>query len=251
MRATGLVVGLTANLCIDATIFAQKPAALPQQWIEQKSTEGTFATSAGAMVEKQLRPRGIDDPRVLRVMARVPREKFVAKELSSSAYEDRPLPIGFGQTISQPFIVAFMTQALKPKPADRVLEIGTGSGYQAAVLGELVAEVYTIEIVRPLAQRAAIVLNALGYKNVLVKAGDGYKGWPEHAPFDAIIVTAAPDHVPQPLVAQLKEGGRLVIPVGGAVVQRLNVLEKRGAVVKQIAAIPVKFVPLTRDPEAK
>lgn len=242
---------MAVNLWLAVAIFAQEPATLPQQWLTQKSTDGTFATSAAAMVEKQLRPRGIDDPRVLRVMARVPREKFVANELTASAYEDRPLPIGFGQTISQPFIVAFMTQALKPKPADRVLEIGTGSGYQAAVLGELVAEVYTIEIVRPLAQRAAVVLNALGYKNVLVKAGDGYKGWPEHAPFDAIIVTAAPDHVPQPLIAQLKEGGRMVIPVGGKVVQRLNVLEKRGAVVKQIAAIPVKFVPLTRDREAK
>lgn len=250
MRAKG-VLGSAINLWLAVPIFAQAPTTLPQQWLTQKSTEGTFATSAAAMVEKQLRPRGIDDPRVLRVMAKVPREKFVANELTASAYDDRPLPIGFGQTISQPFIVAFMTQALKPRPTDRVLEIGTGSGYQAAVLGELVAEVYSIEIVRPLAQRAAVVLNALGYKNVLVKGGDGYKGWPEHAPFDAIIVTAAPDHVPQPLIAQLKEGGRMVIPVGGKVVQRLNVLEKRGAVVKQIAAIPVKFVPLTRDPAKK
>jgi protein-L-isoaspartate(D-aspartate) O-methyltransferase len=232
-------------------ICAQEPTALPQQWLASKSTEGTFATSASAMVEKQLRPRGIDDPRVLRAMAKVAREKFIAKELETSTYEDRPLPIGFGQTISQPFIVAFMTQALKPKSTDRVLEIGTGSGYQAAVLGELVAEVYTIEIVRPLAQRAATVLNALGYKNVLVKGGDGYKGWPEHAPFDAIIVTAAPDHVPQPLVDQLKEGGRMVIPVGKTYAQELQVLEKRGGVVKQTAAIAVKFVPLTRDPEKK
>jgi len=229
-------------------IFAQQPTALPEQWLTSKSTQGTFATSAGAMVEKQLRPRGIDDPRVLRAMGKVPREKFVAKELEARAYEDHPLPIGFGQTISQPYIVAFMTQALKPKPTDRVLEIGTGSGYQAAVLSELVAEVYTIEIVRPLAQRAATVLNALGYKNVLVKGGDGYKGWPEHAPFDAIIVTAAPDHVPKPLVEQLKEGGRMVIPVGKTYAQELQVLEKHGRVVRQIASVPVKFVPLTRDP---
>jgi protein-L-isoaspartate(D-aspartate) O-methyltransferase len=233
------------------TIFAQESTTLPQQWFTGKNTEGTFASSANAMVEKQLRPRGIDDPRVLRAMAKVQRQQFVAKELAASAYEDRPLPIGFGQTISQPFIVAFMTQELKPKPTDRVLEIGTGSGYQAAVLGELVKEVYTIEIVRPLAQRAAVVLNALGYKNVLVKAGDGYKGWPEHAPFDAIIVTAAPDHIPQPLVEQLKEGGRMVIPVGKSYAQELQVLEKRGGAVKQTAAIPVKFVPLTRDPEKK
>jgi protein-L-isoaspartate(D-aspartate) O-methyltransferase len=231
-------------------VQAQEPNRLPQ-WFTEKSTAAPFATSAGAMVEKQLRPRGIDDPRVLRVMAKVPREKFVAKELAASAYEDRPLPIGFGQTISQPFIVGFMTQALKPKPTDRVLEIGTGSGYQAAVLGELVAEVYTIEIVRPLAQRAATILNALGYKNVLVKGGDGYKGWPEHAPFDSIIVTAAPDHVPQPLVEQLKEGGRMVIPVGKTFAQELKILEKRGGVMKETAVIPVKFVPLTRDPEKK
>jgi protein-L-isoaspartate(D-aspartate) O-methyltransferase len=203
------------------------------------------------MVERQLRPRGIDDPRTLQAMAKVAREKFIPKELQARAYEDRPLPIGYGQTISQPFIVAFMTQELKPKPTDRVLEIGTGSGYQAAVLAELVAEVYTIEIVKPLAQSAEVRLRELGYKNVHVKAGDGYKGWPEHAPFDAIIVTAAPDHVPQPLVEQLKEGGRMVIPVGGAIVQYLNVLEKRGGAVKQTAAIPVKFVPLTRDPGPK
>jgi protein-L-isoaspartate(D-aspartate) O-methyltransferase len=250
MRAKGLR-WLAVIFCNAGAICAQQPTALPHEWLTRKSTEGTFATSASGMVEKQLRPRGIDDPRVLRAMGKVPREKFVAKELEASAYEDRPLPIGFGQTISQPFIVAFMTQALKPKATDRVLEIGTGSGYQAAVLGELAAEVYTIEIVRPLAQRSATILNALGYKNVLVKDGDGYKGWPEHAPFDAIIVTAAPDHVPQPLVDQLKEGGRMVIPIGKTYAQELQVLQKRAGAVRQTAAIPVKFVPLTRDPEKK
>ncbi|HEV8618740.1 MAG TPA: protein-L-isoaspartate(D-aspartate) O-methyltransferase, partial [Candidatus Udaeobacter sp.] len=163
------------------------------------------------------------------------------------AYDDRPLPIGYGQTISQPFIVALMTQRLQPKPNDRVLEIGTGSGYQAAVLSELAGEVYTIEIVRPLAQHAEVLLRELGYKNVHVKAGDGYKGWPEHAPFDAIIVTAAPDHVSQPLVEQLKEGGRMVIPVGKTGAQMLYLLEKRGGKIKQKAVIPVKFVPFTRD----
>ena len=240
-------MGFAVNVWLAAGLAAQENKPLPQQWLTQKSTEGTFATSAGAMVEKQLRPRGIDDPRVLGAMAKVKREQFVAKELAARAYEDRPLPIGFGQTISQPFIVAFMTQELKPKPTDKVLEIGTGSGYQAAVLGELVAQVYTIEIVRPLAHRAAVVLNALGYKNVLVKGGDGYKGWPEHAPFDAIIVTAAPDHVPRPLLEQLKEGGRMVIPVGKTYAQKLKVLEKHGGIVKETAVIPVKFVPLTRD----
>ena len=198
-------------------------------------------------MERQLRPRGIDDSRTLRAMAKVPREKFVAKELQARAYEDRPLPIGYGQTISQPFIVAFMTQELKPKPTDRILEVGTGSGYQAAVLAELVAEVYTIEIVKPLAESAEVRLRELGYKNVHVKAGDGYKGWREHAPFDAIIVTAAPDHVPQPLVEQLREGGRMIIPVGKTFAQELYLLEKRGGVVKQTAVIPVKFVPLTRE----
>lgn len=249
MRAKAL--GWFAVMMSSASaIPAEEPATLPQ-WFSQKSTEGAFAASAGAMVEKQLRPRGIDDPRVLRVMAKVPREKFVAPQLQARAYEDGPLPIGFGQTISQPYIVAFMTQALKPKPTDRVLEIGTGSGYQAAILGELVGKVYTIEIVRPLAQRAATVLNALGYKNVLVKGGDGYKGWPEHAPFDSIIVTAAPDHIPQPLIEQLKEGGRMVIPVGKTFAQQLKVLEKRGGAIKETAVIPVKFVPLTRDPGKK
>ena len=199
-------------------------------------------------MERQLRPRGIDDSRTLRAMEKVPRERFVAKELQARAYEDRPLPIGYGQTISQPFIVAFMTQELKPKPTDHVLEVGTGSGYQAAVLAELVAEVYTIEIVKPLAESAEVRLRELGYKNLHVKAGDGYKGWREHAPFDAIIVTAAPDHVPEPLVEQLKEGGRMIIPVGKTFAQELYLLEKRGGVVKQTAVIPVKFVPLTREP---
>lgn len=244
MRWVAILIGSAS------VIQAEEPTTLPQ-WLTSKSTEGTFATSAGMMVEKQLRPRGIDDPRVLQVMAKVPREKFIAARLESRAYEDGPLPIGFEQTISQPYIVAFMTQALKPKPTDRVLEIGTGSGYQAAILGELVAQVYTIEIVRPLAQRAATILNALGYKNVLVKGGDGYKGWPEHAPFDSIIVTAAPDHIPQPLVEQLKEGGRMVIPVGKRFAQELKVMEKRGGAMKETAILPVKFVPLTRDPEKK
>jgi len=180
-------------------------------------------------------------------MTKVQRQDFVAKELRVRAYEDHPLPIGYGQTISQPFIVAFMTQELKPKPTDRVLEIGTGSGYQAAVLAELVAEVYTIEIVKPLAEEAEIRLRELGYRTVHVKAGDGYKGWLEHAPFDAIVVTAAPDHVPQPLVEQLKEGGRMIIPVGKTFAQELYLLEKHGGVVKQTAVIPVKFVPLTRE----
>jgi protein-L-isoaspartate(D-aspartate) O-methyltransferase len=238
-------------LCLAAPARAQETGLAPKQFTVLESKQGTYAASAGAMVERQLRPRGIDDPMTLRAMTKVPREKFVPPELRASAYEDRPLPIGYGQTISQPFIVAFMTQQLKPKATDRVLEIGTGSGYQAAVLSELVAQVYSIEIVKPLAERASALLRELGYKNVQVKAGDGYKGWPEHAPFDAIIVTAAPDHVPAPLVEQLKEGGRMIIPVGKTQAQELYLLEKRGGQVRQTAVIPVRFVPLTRERDEK
>src|SRR5881275_1963056 len=161
-----------------------------------------FPAQRERMVKEQIVMRGVVEERVLAAMRKVAREEFVPPEFREESYMDRPLPIGYDQTISQPFIVAFMTQELKPKPTDRVLEVGTGSGYQAAVLAELVAEVYTIEIVKPLAESAEVRLRELGYKNVHVKAGDGYKGWREHAPFDAIIVTAAPDHVPQPLVEQ-------------------------------------------------
>src|SRR5438046_809447 len=173
-----------------------------------------FAAERQRMVQRQLMTRGINDARVLAAMAKVPREEFVAPESRVASYEDGPLPIGYGQTISQPYIVAFMTEQLRPKPSDRVLEVGTGSGYQAAILAELVSDVYSIEIVEPLAKNAEAALQRLGYKNVHVKAGDGYKGWPAAGPFDAIIVTCAPDKVPQPLVAQLKEHGRMVIPVG-------------------------------------
>ena len=242
------LAALLACLGITGVSRAQEPASRADEWSVRDTGRGTFSSSSGvAMVERQLRSRGIDDPRTLRAMAKVPREKFVPKELRNSAYDDRPLPIGYGQTISQPFIVALMTQQLQPKASDRVLEIGTGSGYQAAVLSELAGEVYTIEIVRPLAQHAEVLLRELGYNNVHVKAGDGYKGWPEHAPFDGIIVTAAPDHIPQPLVEQLKEGGRMVIPVGKTGAQMLYLLEKRGGKIKQKAVTPVKFVPFTRD----
>ena len=183
-------------------------------------------------------------------MAKVPREKFVPNELRARAYDDRPLPIGYGQTISQPYIVAFMTQQLQPKPTDRVLEIGTGSGYQAAVLvGVGGGGLHYRDRAAAGGAGRQTCCAQLGYKNVHVKAGDGYKGWPEHAPFDAIIVTAAPDHVPQPLVEQLKEGGRMIIPVGGSGAQRSIPAGETGRQVKETAVIPVKFVPLTRDPE--
>ncbi len=200
------------------------------------------------MVEEQLAApgRNIHDRRVLDAMATVPRHEFVPKALRNLAYRDEPLPIGEGQTISQPFIVAFMTEQLDPKPTDRVLEIGTGSGYQAAVLSQLAAEVYTIEIIEPLAKRAEANLNRLGYNNVKVLAGDGYQGWPDHAPFDGIIVTCAPDHIPQPLVEQLRDGGRMIIPVGPAENQQLYLLQKHGTKVEQQAVLPVRFVPMTR-----
>jgi protein-L-isoaspartate(D-aspartate) O-methyltransferase len=203
------------------------------------------------MVEKQLKFRGIKDERVLSVMAKVPREEFIPVDARADAYEDGPLPIGYDQTISQPYVVAFMTEQLRPKPSDRVLEIGSGSGYQAAILAELVADVYTMEIVEPLAKSAEATLQRLGYNNVHIKAGDGYKGWPEEAPFDAVIVTCAPEKVPQPLVDQLKEGGRMVIPVGERFAQQLYLLEKKDGQLKKSVTLPVRFVPMLRDTEKK
>jgi len=184
---------------------------------------------------------------VLAAMATVPREEFVPADERGDGYEDGPLPIGFDQTISQPYIVAFMTEQLRLKPSDRLLEIGTGSGYQAAVLAELVADVYTIEIVEPLAKTAEATLQRLGYKNVHLRVGDGYQGWPEEAPFDAIIVTCAPDKVPQPLVEQIKDGGRMVIPVGERFAQQLYLLEKKNGQLKESATLPVRFVPMVRE----
>jgi protein-L-isoaspartate(D-aspartate) O-methyltransferase len=201
------------------------------------------------MVSEQLESpgRGITNSRVLEVMGRVPRHEFVPEELREYAYADRPLPIGYGQTISQPYIVAFMTEYLDPRPTDRVLEVGTGSGYQAAVLAELVAEVYTIEIVEPLADRASADLARLAYTNVHVRAGDGYRGWPGKAPFDAVIVTCAPASVPQPLTDQLAEGGRMMIPVGQIWDQHLILLEKEGGQLEQKSVLPVRFVPMTGE----
>lgn len=213
----------------------------------QGKPENDFDVARRRMVEEQLASaeRGIKNHSVLEAMAAVPRHEFVPENVRKFAYADEPLPIGFDQTISQPFIVAFMIEKLDPKPTDRILEIGTGSGYQAAVLSRLVAEVYTIEILEPLAKRAAADLKRLGYLNVKVLTGDGYKGWPEHAPFDGIVVTCAPDHVPQPLVDQLRDGGQMIIPVGPPGMQELFLLRKRGMKVEQTAVLPVRFVPMT------
>jgi protein-L-isoaspartate(D-aspartate) O-methyltransferase len=206
-----------------------------------------LASERQRMVQEQLMPRGVHDKRVLAAISKVPREEFVPQDLRAASYTDQPLPIGYGQTISQPYIVAFMTEQLHPSSGDHVLEIGTGSGYQAAVLAELVAEVYSIEIIEPLAKSAQATLQRLGYKNVHVKVGDGYKGWPEHAPFDAITVTCAPDHVPQPLIDQLKEGGRMIIPVGSFGDQELYLLEKKNGELKRRAVLPVRFVPMAGE----
>jgi protein-L-isoaspartate(D-aspartate) O-methyltransferase len=204
-----------------------------------------FTLERERMVQRQLAGRDIRDPRVLAAMAKVPRHEFVPEQLRQQAYEDRPLPIGSGQTISQPYVVAFMTEQLKPETTDRVLEIGTGSGYQAAVLAELVAEVFSIEIVEPLARQAQATLERVGYKQVHLKTGDGYQGWAEHAPFDAIIVTCAPNHVPQPLIDQLKDGGRMIVPVGESNSQELVLLEKQGGTMQRRGVLPVRFVPMT------
>jgi len=199
------------------------------------------------MVDEQLRGRGIRDARVLDAMARVPRHLFVPEAGRDEAYGDHPLPIGHGQTISQPYIVAFMTEALQLEPTHRVLEIGTGSGYQAAVLGELAGEVFTIEIIEPLAERARQTLSANGYRNVTVRTGNGYLGWPEHAPYDRIMVTAAPDAVPQALIDQLKVGGLMAIPLGTGL-QELQILRRTEGGMETLTTLPVRFVPMTGKP---
>ncbi len=189
--------------------------------------------------------RGVTDKRVLAAMGQVPREEFVPAEMRESSYADQALPIGYEQTISQPSVVAFMTEKLRLQPTERVLEIGTGSGYQAAILAELVEKVYTIEIAEPLGRRAEETLRRLGYTNVEVKLGDGYEGWPEHAPYDAVIVTCAPDHVPQALVEQTREGGRIIIPLGPPGDQRLFLLQKKEGRLEERDVLPVRFVPMT------
>jgi protein-L-isoaspartate(D-aspartate) O-methyltransferase len=201
------------------------------------------------MVREQIAHRGISNGRVLAALEKVPRHAFVSGGLLNEAHDDGPLPIGYDQTLSQPYIVAYMTESLDPKPTDRVLEIGTGSGYQAAILAELVAEVFTIEIIEPLARRAVTDLNRLGYTNIHVRVGDGHQGWPEAAPFDAVIVTCAPERVPQALVDQLRDGGRMIVPVGVAGVQELVLFRKHGGQLEERAVMSVRFVPMTGGAE--
>ncbi len=230
------------------------------QPVLSRQGSGTFADEVeiDGVSSKILRERlvrkivaqGISDKKVIAAMRSVQRHEFVPKQYWDEAYANHPLPIGMKQTISQPFIVAYMTQMLELDGSEKVLEIGTGSGYQAAALAEIVDEVYTIEIIEPLARRAAKTLKRLGYDGVVVKAGDGYRGWPEHAPFDAIIVTAAPDHVPEPLVEQLKVGGRMVIPVGKWG-QRLTLITKDEDGITRREDLAVIFVPMTGEAQKK
>ena len=229
-------------LVITVLTSACRAESLPQL----EPGKDPFAKLRRQMVAVQLAGRDIRDEEVLRVMMRVPRHLFVGEKWREYAYADHPLPIGEDQTISQPYIVAYMTQALQLDAGERVLEVGTGSGYQAAVLGELAAEVYTIEIVSVLARRSKVLLAELGYENVHVREGDGYRGWPEQAPFDAVMVTAAPDHLPEPLLEQLKMGGRLVLPVGDSY-QELLRLTKTAEGVRVDTLLPVRFVPMTGE----
>lgn len=233
--------------------FAWFMISIPSCWSgdgKKMPSEKVFTQLREVMVKEQCEARGVKDPAVLKAMQNVPRHLFVPLGSRSQAYADGPLPIGSGQTISQPYIVAYMTEVLEPKSTDKVLEIGTGSGYQAAVLAEIVKEVYSIEIIKELADRATSTLKELGYKTIYVKHGDGYQGWPEHAPFDGIIVTAAPDHIPQPLIDQLKVGGRMVIPVGDWF-QELVVVTKTETGIEKRNVLPVVFVPMTGEAQKK
>lgn len=232
-----LVFILIVILIFCLTIFAQE---------QEEEREEIFAQRRQSMVINQLQSRDIIDPEVLQAMLTVSRHQFVDQRIVDSAYNDFPLSIGEGQTISQPYIVALMTQLLELKGNEKVLEIGTGSGYQAAVLAEIVEEVYTIEIYESLSKKSEKLLTDLGYQNIKFKVGDGYHGWEEHAPYDAIIVTCAPDHVPPSLLQQIKDdGGRIVIPVGGIwMVQTLMKIEKTGGQIKSKGIIGVRFVPM-------
>ena len=223
----------------------------PKPRVDSTSARGDtadpHASARARMVREQVHARGIRDSAVLAAMGKVPRHRFVPRSEQRLAYADQPLPIGFAQTISQPYIVAYMAEAAQIASHEKVLEIGTGSGYGAAILAELAREVYTIEIISGLAERARGVLGELGYANVTVRAGDGYVGWKEHAPFDAIVVTAAPDHVPPALVEQLAVNGRMIIPVGIGD-QEMRVITRTAAGVTQESTLLVRFVPLVRPP---
>lgn len=213
----------------------------------QKAGTSSSVNPYKAMVETQIAARGITNPATLAAMREVPRHEFVLPGLRAEACGDHPLPIGHGQTISQPYIVAFMTDAIRPRAGERILEIGSGSGYQAAILAHSGAEIFTMEIIAPLAEMARQNLERLGISNVHVLHGDGHRGWPEHAPFDAIVVTCAPDNIPPDLVAQLRDGGRMIIPVTSGQHQELILLRKHGDTMEKQSVLPVRFVPMTGE----
>ena len=214
---------------------------------KQDSEADKYLNQRKTMVEKQIKNRGIINKKVLDAMMNVPRHKFVPEEYKRYSYDDRPLPIGYNQTISQPYIVAYMTEILNPDPSKKILEIGTGSGYQAAILSLLYKDVYTIEIIETLGENAIKAFHESGYKNIKVKIGDGYKGWIENSPYDAIIVTCAPTDIPQPLVDQLAENGKMIIPVGEYSDQVLFLLEKRNGKIHKTKTLPVVFVPMVHE----
>ncbi len=241
-----MIAVVISSFCLSLLIFqgcaARKP--LDPTAETRAAPADDYKAQRLRMVEDQIRARGIKTEAVLEAMKKVERHRFVPEEYADSAYEDHPLPIGHGQTISQPFIVAYMTEAAETSREEKVLEIGTGSGYQAAILGEVAKEVYTIEIIPELAERARRILNELGYKNVHAKAGNGYEGWAEHAPYDSIVVTAAPDEVPRALVDQLAVNGKMVIPVGTMRQDMMIVTKTLGGVIEK-RTMPVRFVPMT------
>ena len=245
LRAAWLRLSCALGVTTGAACLVADPA--PDHPMTSIDAEDRHSARRARMVAEQIEARGVRDRRVLAAMSTVPRHLFVPDALREDAYDDTPLPIGFGQTISQPYIVAYMTELLRVEPAHKVLEIGTGSGYQAAVLAEVAANVYSVELLPELAERATATLKSAGYGNVRVRTGDGYQGWPEHAPFDRIIVTAAPDAVPPALVDQLAEEGRLVIPVGTAS-QFIRIVTRRNGRLREETTIPVRFVPLVRPP---
>ena len=248
---TGKVLGkpFVLHLLLGAVLApALVPACLRP--VDLQNEEPSHSRAREIMVAQQIQRRGIKDPRVLAAMRKVPRHRFIDQAYQNEAHADSPAPIGHGQTISQPYIVALMTELLELRPSDRVLEIGTGCGYQTAVLAEIAAEVYSIEIVEPLCKEARARLAGFGYKNTSVRCGDGYRGEPDRAPFDAIIVTAAPGHIPQPLLDQLAEGGRMVIPVGDFA-QELLLLKKVGGLIEKQAVISVRFVPMTGEAQGR
>ena len=238
---TGLLAAAAAGLLVAVAPRTGRAGA------DEPAADDPYVAARARMVERHLAERGIEDQRVLEAFRTVPRHLFVPEGYQRLSYDDESIPIGEGQTITPPFDVAFMTEALGLEPTDRVYEVGTGSGYQASILGQLAGEVYSVEIHEPLAARAAGVIERLGYENIHTRHGDGYAGWPEAAPFDKVIVTCAPEAIPPPLIEQLKEGGRMVIPIGSRFDQKVYVFDKTGGELVGGAIRPTLFVPMTGE----